>query len=96
MVEPLADQQDGALELQIVDAERQRGRQNFDEELGTVVRLRGDEEPVFTDRPYFALNPVQRAERGREGGAEFGHGRKLARQCGMGRDYSPVSLLIPR
>src|SRR6266566_9841969 len=43
MVEPLADQQDGALELQIIDAEGQSGRQNLDEELGAVLRLRCDE-----------------------------------------------------
>ena len=73
MAQPLGNQQHGPLELQVVDAEGQRGRQNFDEELRAVLRLRCDEQPVFTDRPYLALNTVQRAERVREGGAEFGH-----------------------
>ncbi len=62
MTQPLADQQHGPLELQVVDAEGQRGRQDFDEEVGTVLRLRCYEEPVLTDRPYLALNPIQRAE----------------------------------
>ena len=56
------EEQNRALELQIVDAERQRGRQNLDEQLRAVLRLRRDEQPVFSHGPHFALDSIQGAE----------------------------------
>jgi hypothetical protein len=62
MVQLFGDEQDGALELEIVDAERQRSGQNLDEQLCAVLGLGGDKEPVFAYRPHFPLDPIQRAE----------------------------------
>src|SRR5258705_11670943 len=73
MVDALAEQQDGALELQIIDAEGQSGRQNLDEELRAVLRLRCDKKPVLPYWPHFTLDPIQRAEGVRQGGAQFRH-----------------------
>ena len=58
----LGQQQHGALELEIVDAQRQSGRQNLDQELRAVVGLACHKQPVFSYRPDFALDPIQGAE----------------------------------
>ena len=78
MPQPLTNQQDGALELQIVDAERQRGGQNLDEELCSVLGLRRDKQAVLAYRAHFTLDPIQGAEGVREGGAQFGHSSQVS------------------
>src|SRR5688572_19662119 len=73
MMQLLGDHQDGALELQIVNAEGQRGGQNLDEQLRAVGRLSRHEHPVIADRPDFALDSVEGTEVFCEGGTKFGH-----------------------
>jgi len=96
MPEPFADQQDCALELQIVDAERQGRGQNLDEELCAVLGLRCDKQAVLAYGPHFTLDPIQRAERFRQGGAQFGHSSQVSPRIPDGKgllarfSYNPL------
>jgi hypothetical protein len=62
MAQAVGEEQDRPLELQIIDAQRQSGRQHLDQERRAAGSRGRHEKAVLANWSHFALDPVQGSE----------------------------------